>query len=692
MAVNSFLEREGTDIRSLCWEGFEYFYMSVYNVYPNLKMDESSYKSYQLNYVTRLKSWRRRKTPPGAAYHDAQSLVWEAACASSDWRVYLKPKTEVKASKIPPSENSVSSKVISEPGDKLAGRYQCAELDSVWTADVTQLGSQSLLLIMDLGPRQVVGHKLFPDYPSATDVAKLLAESFSSRQRPKMFHSDSGRIFTSKVVTALLDSECVVISRGNQKYRKHHNQVQERLHRTIKDLLARKLYVIMSKAISHTKDNAWVLLAQMPREEATTLVHEVIEFYNSKFHRGIGASPNLLDTAMAVYGEGVNLLAKKGSLAGDKVEEWKRTVVSKYAGDWQRFFIEFYIRNLEEHKATQARIRDSAHEVITASEQHFQKVIAALEREKLGLKSELDSSRKELSVVQARLTEMEKNLKYIYSREATREQEDLEKQARKARRRARKRQPLRDALFVKEYRLAQSFLSGDGFEVCRDRVGLLLMFLTGLRVRSLLLTTGGHLSKLLSFLDEDNQTLVYPGIKSASAATIRIHLPSEARPLISDRSKDINRLLAGRAPHEKVMSRSEGSQELLSISNLTRRLNRIMHKLSERTGKLFRTHSFRIGLTTSLVAKAGIEIARDIMGHKDYGTTASYNRHTYTQTELSKALGAAYRSGAPRRRRNKSTCKGAQHADTRCLRQQVASPQGVPRSETGASFPLSLKS
>ena len=56
MAVNSFLESEGTDIRSLCWEGFEYFYMSVYNVYPNLEMDESSYKSYQLNYVTRLKA------------------------------------------------------------------------------------------------------------------------------------------------------------------------------------------------------------------------------------------------------------------------------------------------------------------------------------------------------------------------------------------------------------------------------------------------------------------------------------------------------------------------------------------------------------------------------------------------------------------------------------------------------------
>lgn len=101
------------------------------------------------------------------------------------------------------------------------------------------------------------------------------------------------------------------------------------------------------------------------------------------------------------------------------------------------------------------------------------------------------------------------------------------------------------------------------------------------------------------------------------------------------------------------MSRTEGSPELLSVSNLKMRLNRILCKLSNKTGKYLRTHSFRIGLTTSLVKTSGIEKAREIIGHKDYGTTATYNRHTYTQEKLSKALGAAYNSGAPRRRRKR---------------------------------------
>ena len=85
-------------------------------------------------------------------------------------------------------------------------------------------------------------------------------------------------------------------------------------------------------------------------------------------------------------------------------------------------------------------------------------------------------------------------------------------------------------------------------------------------------------------------------------------MPSEARPLIVEVADHLRRLIAGRATHELVMVRSEGSSELLSVTNLTKRLNRIMHKLSHKTKKWFRTHSFRIGLTTSLVETSGTHV------------------------------------------------------------------------------------
>ena len=260
-----------------------------------------------------------------------------------------------------------------------------------------------------------------------------------------------------------------------------------------------------------------------------------------------------------------------------------------------------------------------------------------------------------LSVVEARLAEMEKKLNYMSNREASREQEELEKRDRQARRRARTRKPIREALFVKEYKIAQNLAIGDNFEDCRDRVCLLLLFLTGVRIGLLRLTTGSHLSKLLSFIKEDQQTLVYPSTKQPKAADISIPLPGEAIPLIEERSNDLRRLLSGRTPHDMVMCRTEGSNDVISLTNINKRLNRIMKKLSAATGKLFRTHSFRIGLATSIMDVASMDIAHDVLGHRDFDTTASYNRRKYSQKDLSKALGSAY--NARRRRSTKrATC------------------------------------
>ena len=72
-------------------------------------------------------------------------------------------------------------------------------------------------------------------------------------------------------------------------------------------------------------------------------------------------------------------------------------------------------------------------------EHYLRTIIAKLESEKLGLKSEVNSSSEQIVMLQSRLEEMEKNVDYISKREAAREQEELEKRDRQARRRARTR-------------------------------------------------------------------------------------------------------------------------------------------------------------------------------------------------------------------------------------------------------------
>lgn len=183
-----------------------------------------------------------------------------------------------------------------------------------------------------------------------------------------------------------------------------------------------------------------------------------------------------------------------------------------------------------------------------------------------------------------------------------------------------------------------------------------------MRVRSLLLTTGSNVQSLLSHLDESGSVLHYPGIKASlrSAKPVAIPLAAESRPYIERLSADLRRLQAGRNSEDRVMSRTEGGSELLSVTTLNKRLNRIMSRASGTTGKLLRTHSFRIGLTTSLVATSGIEVAQTILGYSDFRTTATYNRHSYKQKELTKALGSAYKRGAPRaRRQSKRSSSGS---------------------------------
>lgn len=128
----------------------------------------------------------------------------------------------------------------------------------------------------------------------------------------------------------------------------------------------------------------------------------------------------MIETAIAVYGgePPQPSLAAKGTPDGDKVEEFRRTVTRLYAGDWQRFFFDWYRQNVAAHRATQDRIEKSAQENVD----NFKLVISTLEREKFSLKKELQLSETELMKLHTKLEEMDNDLSYINEREESREQ------------------------------------------------------------------------------------------------------------------------------------------------------------------------------------------------------------------------------------------------------------------------------
>lgn len=335
-----------------------------------------------------------------------------------------------------------------------------------------------------------------------------------------------------------------------------------------------------------------------------------------------------------MYGGGVQLLGESSSEIGRQVDIFKQEVVGKYAGDWQRFFIDWYRSTLAHQESSKALHKQTQTELKAG----FAEVISTLKREKSTLEFSLVESSKSLKKLQCRVESLEQTLSYLRERESSREQEQLVISARRARRRARTRLPLRDPVYAKEYEVAQSKITGASFASSRDRVCLLLLYLTGIRVRSLRHTTAAHLKVLLNFLEEDSGTLSFPGIKSSSARAIHIPLTNHARKYILSVKSDIERLMSCRSPSELVFSRVEGSSDLLSVTNLTKRINRILEWCSQALGRLLRSHSFRIGLTTAISASSGTDMARELVGHSDIRTTASYSRHHFQQPEIRRAI------------------------------------------------------
>jgi site-specific recombinase XerD len=78
---------------------------------------------------------------------------------------------------------------------------------------------------------------------------------------------------------------------------------------------------------------------------------------------------------------------------------------------------------------------------------------------------------------------------------------------------------------------------------------------------------------------------------------------------------------------------------------LTERINKYLKIVSQKTGKHFTSHSFRIGLITALIDTTGISMACKIAGHSDIKTTELYNRNPMTIQEQIQAANKAFKRG-----------------------------------------------
>ena len=241
----------------------------------------------------------------------------------------------------------------------------------------------------------------------------------------------------------------------------------------------------------------------------------------------------------------------------------------------------------------------------------------------------------------------------------------IQKEARKAKRRAAIKQKTRDALTTDEFQTVLSIVNKNTYKAARIRVALLIMYFTGLRVSNLLKLTVSHINNLLL-----SGTITLPILKKGPSRHF-LAIGKMDKKILQSNMADITLLSHYKKPEDffftpepkqahnahravkqpakslcavkqptRQRSAECGAQLAISREQFDRDLNDILKKASLLLGKHLRTHSFRATFITDLLdSGVPIQKVQDIVGHNSIKSTAYYQRSFVGKEELKKIIG-----------------------------------------------------
>lgn len=302
---------------------------------------------------------------------------------------------------------------------------------------------------------------------------------------------------------------------------------------------------------------------------------------------------------------------KKGLVGSEDVEALKRALYDRYDDEWAQFFLRWAFNAEQQHKQTLAKIEASREEIKAKIEAEVR-----------------DETHKLVQFHKLESQSLREKLSYLQARELQREREESEALERKKKVANRQRLPLRDAAtfpeFIHAIKVVEAKKRTKPFIKARDKVALLLLYSTGMRISNLLHCTVISLQPLLN-----GGVFTVPAIKSHRRGKIEWPISTATQELALKYRQDILALCLGKEGNQKVFT-AEGSLKPIRRAHLDMQINAILKETSKETGKNLSSHSFRIGQTTNLIEIAGLEQASKLIGHSGVATTVLYNRSSIT--------------------------------------------------------------
>ena len=465
--------------------------------------------------------------------------------------------------------------------------------------DITRIDHKHCVFcVLDLAARNIVGHCFSDNYFQVSDIINTLYKTFKDRDflpKVQIVHSDRESLFKNQAYYEFLNKQSIDISRASAKG--HENQVIERTFRTIKDITRKKLN-ITDKSINLDHFENFTARA--------VFIKQVIEDYNNKPHKALyGMTPNNMEEALFVQNSATQIIDNdllpaltkndNGEIA-NQVKRFKQTIVQDYCqsyiGDPHKFFIEF-------RKETQSGLNGLVLQNNTLYQQN------------LNMKKQLDFVESELQIMK---------------------DQRMSKEKRALKRKNAIAQNIRDSVNEEEFKGILDLVKANSFVASRRKTALLLLYVTGLRVSNLLVLKIKHIKDLL----DHGQTQI-PLIKKGNKQH-DIILSNKSSEWLKAFANNFYQLMIHKERDSFFFTTQNNTEKPINRSSFDNELNHVLSKASEKYSKHIRTHSFRASIITDFLKNTPIDVVKEIVGHKDIGTTLQYKRGNLDNIQIKKIL------------------------------------------------------
>lgn len=188
-----------------------------------------------------------------------------------------------------------------------------------------------------------------------------------------------------------------------------------------------------------------------------------------------------------------------------------------------------------------------------------------------------------------------------------------------------KQRPIHFSISLKEYYQIIDLVDNNGKKSSRIRFALCLLYITGLRISTLLVFKGSHIQNLLK-----HRTIEIPQNKNGFKKHF-VCIENLGLSLLEQRESDFLSLMEGKDLNDFVFTAYSKKERIikkeraLSRVKLNIDVNSVLKEASVIFNKKIRSHNLRVSYITDMFAnRVPIEKVRAMIGHKDIKTTSHY--------------------------------------------------------------------